>query len=792
MINEKYCKALELDKVLQMLANLTCCEQAYNLALNIKPSSEYNYVLNEIQKTDDALNLSIKYGRPQFLKISNPNDIIKRCLAGAVLNNKEFLLISKILSQAIILSDWYFQIKQEQNSLENLFSELSPNKYLKNKINNIIISEDKIDDSASDELFSIRRKITNKSLKIRENLEKIIKSPTQQKYLQENIITMRDGRYVVPVKSEYKSDIKGLVHDSSSTGATLFIEPMSVVEANNEIKILLQQEKSEIEKILSDLSKECSEFSDSIIESFDVSVLINLYFSKSELALKLGCNKPKICNNGKINLIKAKHPLIEKDKVVSIDIKLGEDYNSLVVTGPNTGGKTVTLKTLGLLTLMTMCGLLIPVEFNSQISIFDDVLVDIGDEQSIEYNLSTFSSHMTNIISIIDIANSNSLVLLDELGSGTDPVEGAGLAISILENLKNKGCKIVSTTHYTELKMYALKTKNVENACCEFDIETLKPTYKLLVGVTGRSNAFAISEKLGLPKEILTYARNLISNEDKTFEDVIENLEKARQKLQIELNEISKKNKEIEIEKQEISNFKKDLEKNKEKLIQQSLEKAKKIVDEVKKEAENIIVELDEVRKNKSSEDFNNMAIQVKAKISGKFNSLENKINPIKEKKATGYKLPRPLKKGDSVLIIDIDKKAIVLSPVDNSGKVYVQAGIIKSRVKLDNLKLLEEKNSYSLNNTVVKTNRNISNRTAKMDLDLRGQNVEEALMDLDLFIDNAVLSNINLINIVHGKGTGVLRKAVHIHLKKHKNIRSFRLGAYGEGEDGVTIAEIK
>jgi len=539
-ISERTLKTLEFDKILAQLAELTCCEDAREKALHLEVMTDSVQVREEIQKTADFYTLVVSYGTPSFFRLTNPNGMLKRASAGGTLTPGELLKIATLLRQIRLLDDWSGQNRTMPEGVIPLFSQLSPNKYLEQRIESAIISEEEIDDNASPELASIRRKKKAAQLRVREQLEKITRS--QQKYLQDAIITMRDGRFVVPVKAEHRNEINGLVHDTSASGSTVFIEPVSVVEANNEIRLLEGKEQEEINRILLELSGECASFSETICDSYQLAITLNLYFCKANLGAKMNATVPKIREDGYIQLNKARHPLIDKKKVVPVDVYLGKDFSTLVITGPNTGGKTVTLKTIGLFTLMTMSGLMIPAGEHSEISVFERIFVDIGNEQSIEQSLSTFSAHMTNIISILEEADAFSLVLLDELGSGTDPVEGAALAISILETLRKRGCRVAATTHYAELKMYALETEKVENACCEFDITTLQPTYKLLIGVPGRSNAFAISERLGLDANIIQYANQMIASESKHFENVINKLEESRHGLEQEREALAQKN----------------------------------------------------------------------------------------------------------------------------------------------------------------------------------------------------------------------------------------------------------
>ncbi len=791
-MNKKYIKTLELNKVLLMLSDLCVCEDAKKKAENLEPSTNIYEVQREVQRTNDAFNLTVRFGTPSFSAVKNPVEKLKIAEAGGVLSTKELLNIEAILRQGKLLSQWANQFQNEENSItEELFS-IYQNNLLMREISSAIISEEEISDNASAELSAIRRKIRQTELKAREKLEGIVRSASYQKFLQDNIITSRDGRFVVPVKSEYKNEISGLVHDTSASGSTYFIEPSAVVEANNEIRILKSKEQAEIERILAELSSHCAEYSEDISILFTEIIELNLLFAKSTLASKMRAQAPKITDTGVINLKKARHPLIDEKKVVPIDVYLGENFSTLVITGPNTGGKTVTLKTIGLLTLMTMCGLLIPVNDNSEISVFENVLVDIGDEQSIEQSLSTFSAHMTNIISILEKADHNSLVLLDELGSGTDPIEGAALATSILETLREKGSKIAATTHYAELKAYALQTDDVENACCEFDVDSLKPTYRLLIGVPGRSNAFAISQKLGLSDDIIKKANAIVQNEDKRFEDVIDTLEESRLHYEKLSEELKEKAREIEQTRLEIKKHKEKLQAEKTREIENAKAKAMRIVSDVQAKADALVDELSELRRQKDAEEFSQNVLKARSQLKNKLNKIHDAANPITKRENISYTLPRPLKVGDDVLIFDIDKEGVVIKAPDKSGNVMVQAGIIKTKVNISNLRLLENKPKVKFKGSTYKPTKDISKRKINTDCDLRGKTVEEALMDLDSFIDNAVLSNLNQITIIHGKGTGALRTAVQQHLRFHKSIKTFRLGVFGEGEMGVTIAELK
>ena len=800
MINPKYTKTLELDKILRMAAELCHYEDSKKKAVSITPLTDIDDVLHELHRTNDLFQLTVRYGTPSFIGFHNPCGRLKIAQQGGVLSPGDLLNIAAVLRQSRLLSQWSDPFAEEENAVSEQFSRLYQNNSLEREISSAIISEDMIDDNASGELAAIRRKIRQTELKAREKMEKMIRSSSYQKYLQDSIITMRDGRFVVPVKAEYKGEVPGLVHDTSGSGSTYFIEPIAVVEANNEIRVLQAKEQEEIERILAELSAHCGDCCEDICWAFENIVDLDLLFAKCNLASRMKAQMPKVVDNGQILLKKARHPLIDPQKVVPVDIRLGDDFTSLVITGPNTGGKTVTLKTLGLLTLMTMCGLLIPAADGSVISTFEDVLVDIGDEQSIEQSLSTFSSHMVNMISILDRADYRSLCIIDELGSGTDPVEGAALAISILEKLQKKGCRVAATTHYAELKMYALQTPGVENACCEFDVESLRPTYRLLIGVPGRSNAFAISRKLGLGDDVIEQAKALVQSENKRFEDVIDSLEGSRRQYEAMQQQLEEEKREIDRRRDEIKAYQDQLIADREMEAERAKAEAMKIVTDVRRQAEGVLAELDEVRRIKDSEEFSRRLNAARSQIKGQLGRMHDAANPVTARGNSGYKLPRPLKVGDDVLIVDIDKEGTVIKAPDKSGMVLVQAGIMKSRVQLENLRLIE-RDRVKVNGTprgkirtadVSRGLKSGSQRGGFPEVDLRGMNAEEAILEVDSFIDNAVLNGIHQVTIIHGKGTGVLREAVQQHLKRHKSVKSYRLGVFGEGETGVTIAELK
>ncbi len=783
MMNRHY-RTLELDKILDMLAEETSIDEAGELAHKTEPQFTLDKVEPLLTQTEDAHMLIGRFGAPSFGGISNVTNSLRRAEAGGCLNTSELLSIARALRVIKGVRDWHSHCSGVSTSLDGYFRILYTNPNLSDRITSCIIGADEISDGASRELSEIRRKMRIAASKARETLEKIIHSTTYQKYLQEAIITQRDGRYVVPVKQEFRSQVAGLVHDTSSSGNTVFIEPMGVVNANNDIRVLKGDEEKEIERILFELSGLCAGCATDIIESYKTLVELNLIFAKAHLAYKMKAVRPIMNDSGIIELKAARHPLIPKDRVVPTDIRLGGDFDTLVITGPNTGGKTVCLKTLGLLTLMAMCGMMIPASDNSRLSVFRRVLVDIGDEQSIEQSLSTFSAHITNIIGIIKLTNRSTLAVIDELGAGTDPVEGAALAVAILEKLRERGAKIAATTHYSELKEYALKTDGVENGCCEFDVTTLRPTYKLLIGVPGKSNAFAISKRLGMDDDVINRARELTSTESRQFENVVESLEVSRKELSDELERARQataaaQQKQVEAEKA-LERAKADAKRE----IDTAKHKAQELAAKTRAQAYAIIDELEQAKKQKKYE------AEQKSKFKSGMKTLEETADPIKESEKGDYKLPRELKVGDNVLIFDIDKKAVVLEKPEK-GTVLVQAGIIKTRVRLDNLRLLDD-NKVTVPKRRERTVTKDINAVVRNEIDVRGQTADEAVLNVDQAIDSCVLSNVNMLTIIHGKGTGVLRSEIQRYLRHHKAVKSFRLGTFGEGESGVTIVELK
>lgn len=780
----KNLKALEFDKILIRLAEQTSFADAKELAMSLEPSCGLFETQTLLQETADAHALIGRFGSPAFGNIHNMNGSLRRAAAGAVLTTLELLRIASLLRTIRSVTDWRSKSASVETALDVYFNTLMPQKYLETKITSIILSEEEIADNASPALLAIRKKIAASEAKIRERLDHAIHSASMQKYLQESIITMRGGRFVIPVKAEFRANVPGLVHDTSSSGSTVFIEPLSVVEANNDIRVLKSKEQAEIERIIAELSAESGAYADSICNSYSILTELNVIFAKANLAYSMKASVPKLNDEGRIVLKKARHPLIPADKVVPTDIELGDKFDTLVVTGPNTGGKTVSLKTIGLLSVMAMCGMMIPAYDNSEISVFDKVLVDIGDEQSIEQSLSTFSAHMTNIIRILEEADNKSLVLIDELGSGTDPIEGAALAAAILEQLRIQGAVIASTTHYAELKSYALETAGVENACCEFDVSTLRPTYRLLIGMPGRSNAFAISERLGMSADVVNRAKQLVSSENTRFEKVVQKLETSRADLEEQIRAADM----MKIEAQQILDKAKQdaerIERAKQNELEQAKVQAENIISKARAQVYGVLDEIDAIRKKKEA------TAEERAKLKADIRNMENAADPVVQNNMEDYVLPRPLQKGDSVLIYDIGQEGIVLDIGKNN--VLVQSGIIKTRVKPENLRLLKKETKPQPKRSSTRTIHRDTNRSASTEIDVRGQTAIDAILDVDRAIDVAVLQGLHQITIIHGKGTGVLRREIQNHLKTHPSVRTYRLGVFGEGESGVTIAELK
>lgn len=792
-MNKDY-RSLELDKILDLLAAQASCADTADAARALRPSSQLAEVRTLLDETDAAVMLMAKFGSPSFGGAANVANALRRAQAGAMLSLGELLRVAGTLRVIRSLKEWHQHCEGVSTCLDERFSLLAPNKYLEDKLRVAIVSEEEVSDHASVALADIRRRMRAASTRVRDQLDKLIRSPNSQKLLQDPVVTIRGGRFVVPVKAEHRSDVPGLVHDTSASGATVFIEPMGAVEANNELKLWESREAAEIERIIAELSAEAGSFADAILQDYDTLIELDLIFSKARLAYAMKATRPAVSEDGCIRLHRARHPLIAPDRVVPINVELGFDFDTLVVTGPNTGGKTVTLKTLGLLTLMVQCGLLPPVSDGSSFSVFRTVLADIGDEQSIEQSLSTFSAHTTNIIRILNNADEHSLVLLDELGAGTDPVEGAALAAATLEQLRSQGARIAATTHYAELKAYALQTSGVENGSCEFDVATLRPTYRLLVGVPGRSNAFAISERLGMPPSVVEHARSLVDGDNRRLEEVVTSLEERRLSLEEQLVIARRTAADAEAAKTAAEHRLAEIDRLREKELTEARDQAKRLVERARRDAEALVEELDKLRRQKDEADFSKKAAAARSQLRGRLNRLEDAIDPVTQKRQDSYTLPRPLRVGDEVLLTDIDKPATVIALPDASGNVEVQAGIIRTRVSVGSVRLLEKKSKPAATVGTRRVTGDLSraSRTARTELDLRGQTTEEALMAVEKFLDDARLSGLERVTIIHGKGTGALRAAVQAHLRGYPGVDSFRLGTYGEGENGVTIVTMK
>lgn len=796
-ISEKSVKTLEFDKVRRLLRDCCRTEGARLMADTLEPTAVEDRVISRQKRTTDAKRLVDVKGYPPFGDISDVSGICDRALKGATLGTRELLDVAALLRTARLLRDYIRQNRTFPTVLDEVFERLLPNRFLEDKICRSIISEELISDDASTALADIRRKIRSMNARIKEALQKYI-GGAYARYLQENIVTMRNGRYVVPVKAEYRNEIKGLVHDTSSSGATVFVEPMAVVDANNELRTLESKEAHEIERILAELSADVAGITPSLNLNYSNITELAFAFGCAELSAKMDACEPDIISERKITLKRARHPLIDREAVVPIDVSLGGEFDTLIITGPNTGGKTVTLKTLGLFALMAQSGLHIPAEDGSGLCVFERILVDLGDEQSIEQSLSTFSSHMVNIVGIIKHKNDRSLVLFDELGAGTDPVEGAALAVAVIEDVRSSGALCAATTHYTELKTYALDTPGVCNASCEFDVDTLRPTYRLIMGAPGKSNAFAISSKLGLPDRIINRASELVGTENKHFENVIGALEESR-------FEMDRKLEEIERMKAEYERFKSDSEALISKRLAESeseLEKAKSkaaaMVDSAKASSDFILSQMDRVRRARESEKLGEELTSARRAIKEHLRDNSDKFNPVEERTIEkDYRLPRKLRRGDEVMIVSLGKKAVVTDEPDKSGKVGVQAGIIKTKAELSDLQLIENTASFTDADGKKKDIRPSSvkvsvSRDFRDEIDLRGMTGEEGWNALDKYLDEAMLSGFRTVRVIHGKGTGALKNILWSHLRGDPRISSFRIGKYGEGDGGVTVVEIK
>lgn len=792
-MNDKTFRVLEYDKIVEKLTGKAESELGKKMAKAIRPSISLDEVEYLQRETKEALDLIIKNGNPPLFGIFDISHELKMAEIGGTLNPGSLLKVSDSLRVSRSLKKYMKELKEEETTkfpiLQGLISSLRVLKSIEDEINNAIVNENEISDNASSTLRNIRRQIINKNESIRNRLNSIISSPKYRKFLQDSIVTMREGRYVVPIKQENKAYFPGLVHDQSSSGATLFVEPMAVVELNNELRELEIKEREEIERILKELSALVAEEAENIRNNQNILQRLDFIFAKGKLALEMDGTKPLLNKDGYIDIKKARHPLLDPEEVVPIDIYLGKNFNTLVITGPNTGGKTVTLKTVGLLTLMAQSGIHIPADFNSQMGVFDLVFADIGDEQSIEQSLSTFSSHMTNIVDILDKVEENSLVLFDELGAGTDPTEGAALAMSILDHLLKLNIRTIATTHYSQLKIYALTTDGVRNASVEFDVETLSPTYRLLIGVPGKSNAFEISKRLGLQGYIIEYAKTLVSKENVEFEDVLQAIDKDRKIIEENRFEAERLKGEVEKLKEELTKEKEKTKAEREKIITRAKEEARSILRIAKEESDQIVSQLREIS-SEIEKDRNKKIHEAQEKLKSSLDQVESSLaqNVLNVK---SKKIPKNLKIGETVEVLSLNQIGNVIELPDENGNVQVQVGIMKVNVHISTLRRAEEletEKTYTSTKKIIKS----KSSTIKNEIDLRGNTLDEALLDLDKYIDDAYIAGLKEAYIIHGKGTGVLREGIKSYVKGHKHVKAFRSGKYGEGGDGVTVIELK
>ena len=796
-MEKKALHILEFDKILNKMAEYTGNDAVKQRILDLMPASSLGEAAAMQQQTSEAVKLILRYGEPQNMTVPHVVPLLRRCAMGAVLSPKELLDVARVLNIARGVKRYLGSADAEEFPVLSVMEQsLTAVKPLEEQLYMCILSEEEIADGASGELSSIRRKMRNMQGKIKDMLDAMIRSSRYQKYLQDLIVTMRGDRYVIPVRAEYRAEVPGVVHDTSSSGATLFVEPMNVVNANNEIRDLRAKEQAEIERILAALSAEVSEYQGEIEADYAALCELDFIFCKGKLSADMGASEPVLNDKGYVYLKKARHPLIARRSVVANDIYLGGDFDTLVITGPNTGGKTVTLKTLGLFCLMAAAGLHIPANDNSSVAVFDSIWADIGDEQSIEQSLSTFSSHMKNIVNIVNKAGKNSLVLFDELGAGTDPVEGAALAVSVLEFLRLAGANTAATTHYSELKLYALSTPGVCNASCEFDVGTLQPTYKLLIGVPGKSNAFAISQRLGLDERIIERARSLMSEDNVRFEDLITDLHESKRVAEDEAQKAQRLRQEADALKEKIEEQKQTLEQRRQKLLDEARREAKRIILDAKDESAKVIKELNELKKNVQSENVSKTIEEARSKLRAKESGIDESFSGVIRPKVQ-QNAPKSVKAGDTVEIVSLGQSGEVLKPQDADGNVLVQAGAMKIKVKLADLRLASKAKKEQTQKGKKKDTRSfvgyVSKKAdVKTEIDLRGMTLEEALLDADRFLDDAYMAGLNQVSIIHGKGTGVLRAGISDMLRRHRLVKSYRLGRYGEGETGVTIVELK
>ena len=788
---EKSLKILELPVVLDMLAAEAVTDGGKEACRSLRPSSDRLEVKNRLAETSAAKEMMVVRGSPSLSGIKDIRPSLSRADLGGSLNTIELLNIARVLQCARLVKGYTSDDKLGKSCIDHLFAALHANRFLEEKITGSIVGEDEIADSASSELANIRRKIRAASARVRDCLQKIISSPSYAKVLQEPIITMRSDRFVVPVKAECKGAIPGLVHDISASGATLFIEPMAAVKANNELRELAAKEKTEIERILAELSADCASHTEDIASDYSYLITLDGIFARAKLSYKLNGIEPELREKGVV-LRRARHPLLPKDKAVPISLELGEDFDTLIITGPNTGGKTVTLKTIGLLNVMAQCGLHIPADDGSGVPVYRHVLADIGDEQSIEQNLSTFSAHMTNIVHILGECDADSLLLFDELGAGTDPTEGAALAIAVIEHARKMGANVAATTHYAELKVYATNENGIQNASCEFDVETLSPTYRLLVGVPGKSNAFAISERLGLSKEIIDDAKARIGVQNASFEATIEKLEQTRALLERDRAETAKKLREAEESAKKAAFLRAELSVRLEKADEKAKRDAERIIAEARQTAENTFAELDEMRRKMNDDEQTQEINHARSELRRKLNESQGKLKakapeqPKEEKKSA-----RDVRAGDTVEIKSMGVKAEVID-VNPDGTLNLRAGIMNVKLKPDDVYLIEGHAAKQKKQSVTLAGSTAPRAAVSPEIDLRGMESIEAVNAAEQYIDSAVMGKLKTVTIIHGKGTGALRAAVQQMLKRNKAVKSYRLGRFGEGESGVTIVELK
>lgn len=792
---EKSIRTLELPRVLQRLSEQAVSAAAKEQALHLRPETEPEEVLRLLDQTDAAREMIGLHGSPSFSGVKPVSEALNRADRGGSLNTHELLTIAGLLTAARRAREYFNDQAKDKTAIDHLFLSLHGNRFLEEKIKRCIADEDTITDAASPELADIRRHMRAAQSKSRQILQRIISSPSYAKVLQETIITQRNGRFVVPVKAEHRADMPGLVHDISSTGATLFVEPMGVVQANNEYIELESKEEKEIERILAELSAEAAAHREDIQWDYDTLVHLDLIFARGQLSYRMDAIRPQIRRDGAVYLRKARHPLLDPKKAVPIDIEVGNTFDTLVITGPNTGGKTVSLKTLGLLTLMAQCGLHIPAADQSAISVYGRVLADIGDEQSIEQSLSTFSAHMVNIVAILQEADRRSLILFDELGAGTDPVEGAALAIAVIQHVRALGAKIAATTHYAELKTFAMTTAGVENASCEFNVDTLSPTYRLLIGIPGKSNAFAISKRLGLPDAVIESAKEQMSGESVRFEDVLTQLEAKRQTLEKREQEISRLLRQREEDARKAREFREQMERAKDNARGRGEAEAKRILRDARAAADEVFAELAEMRRQQAKADRTLNANEARAELRRKLNEAEDAALKRDARQEPIPKPSRPIRAGDLVEIPGVRQNAEVVS-VGSDGTLQLKAGILKMKAKADEVRLIEADERAAQKKPAAVTIRQNAARalrtSASRELDIRGLETLEAEGVVDNFISAAVMGHLDTVTIIHGKGTGALRKAVQEALRRNKAVKSFRLGVYGEGESGVTVVTLK